>query len=127
VTVPLTVTVRGQTVHEIRAPGQPTLYTIDLPSGRELEVYLDPDKSGANEVHMTFIDANGNELPVPRAASATVAAPGQGAHPLPVRRFGPGHFVADATLGPGTWDLVFAATAASGDPLGGHLEVRLGP
>ena len=128
VEVPLTVTARSlpETVRTITAPGQPTLYVIDLGGGPQLNVYLDPDTPGANEVHATFIDANGNELPMPAAATVTAAAPGQTPRPLPVRRFGPGHFIADATFPAGTWNLEFAGTSKDGRALRAPLTVRVG-
>lgn len=125
--VPLTVTarVRPQAVRTISAPGQPTLYGIDLSGGRTLNTYLDPGKPGFNEVHATFIDAKGGELPIARPAVITVAAPGETPRALPVRRFGPGHFIADARLGPGEWHFEFAATAPDGSPLAATLTVHL--
>jgi copper transport protein len=125
--VPFTVTarVRPEVVHTISAPGQPTLYSIDLPGGRTLDAYLDPDKPGLNEVHATFIDASGGELPVPRPATITVARLGQPARALPVRRFGPGHFIGDARLGPGDWHVEITATARDGSVLRASLTVHL--
>lgn len=125
--VPLSVPARSrpQVVRTISAPGQPTLYGIDLPGGRILDVYLDPDKPGFNEVHATFIDAAGGELPVPQPASIAVARPGQPPQALPVRRFGPGHFIADARLGPGEWRLEFGATARDGSVLQAILTIHL--
>ena len=46
------------------SPGLPTIYTVHLSAGRSVQVYLDPGTAGANEVHATFFDAAGNELPV---------------------------------------------------------------
>ncbi len=127
VEVPLAVTARTppEAVRTISAPGQPTLYSIELPGGRLLDVYLDPDRPGLNEVHATFIDAGGGELPVPRPAGMTVARPGGAPRALPVRRFGPGHFVGDARLGPGEWRLEITATARDGSVLQAHLSVHL--
>ncbi len=46
-----------------RFSGLPTLYSIQLPSGGLAQVYIDPDKAGADEVHVTFF-TNSNEKPV---------------------------------------------------------------
>ncbi|HLJ61880.1 MAG TPA: copper resistance protein CopC [bacterium] len=129
VEVPLSVTVRSQpeTVRTIAAPGQPTLYDIDLSGGVTLGTYLDPGKPGFNEVHATFTDASGAELPIPHLATITASRPGQAPHTLPVRRFSAGHFIADATLAGGTWELEFTATPAAGGTLQAHLEVKVGP
>jgi len=127
VSVPLTVDVRGrpQTIRTISAPGQPTLYGIDLPGGRLLDFYLDPDRPGFNEVHATFIDASGIELPVPQPAVITVRRPGRPAERLPVRRFGPGHFIGDAQLAAGDWEIEVIAADRSGAPLLARLTIHL--
>ncbi len=117
--------IRPSTVHTIEAPGQPTLYGIDLPAGRVLDVYLDPGRGGFNEVHATFIDASGQELPVPRPISITADRPGGAGRALPVRRFGPGHFIGDAQLEPGEWRLEFVGADAGGTPLEADLTVRV--
>jgi len=116
--------IRPLVVHTIEAQGQPTLYGIDLPGGRVLDVYLDPGRAGFNEVHATFIDASGQELPIPRPISITASRPGAAGQGLPVRRFGPGHFIGDAQLGPGEWHLEFAGADAGGTPLQADLTVR---
>jgi copper transport protein len=121
----VTAGVRPEVVREIRAPGQPTLYSIDLPGGRVADVYLDPDRPGFNEVHVTFIDAKGGELPVPALAALSVAQQGQAPRALPVRRFGPGHFIGDARLAPGLWSLRITATARDGSVLQVDLNVHL--
>ena len=127
VEVPMTVAtrIRALAVRTIEAPGQPTLYGIDLPAGRVLDVYLDPGRPGFNEVHATFIEASGQELPIPRPITITAARPGGAPQALPVRRFGPGHFIGDAQLGPGEWQLEFAGTDAGGTVLEAPLTVRL--
>lgn len=125
--VPLGVAarVRPEIVREIRAPGQPTLYGIDLEGGIVLDAYLDPGRPGLNEVHATFIAANGQELPVPRLITIAAGRPGQAVRPLPVRRFGPGHFIGDAQLGPGTWHIEYSGIARDGSALRAYLDVTL--
>lgn len=127
VTVPLIVNVRSrpQTVRTIEAPGQPTLYSVELTGGRLLDVYLDPQRPGFNEVHATFIDAAGGELPVPRPAVISAGRPGQPLQGLPVRRFGPGHFIGDAQLAAGDWQIEIAATARDGTGLQARLTVHV--
>jgi copper transport protein len=127
VEVPLALSVSSppQRVRTIEAPGQPTLYSIDLPGERVLDAYLDPGKPGFNEVHATFIDAKGGELPIPRPAAITATRQGGAAQPLVVRRFGPGHFIADATLGPGDWQIDVTATASDGATLEARFPVHL--
>jgi copper transport protein len=126
VEVPLAVTVRGrsQSVQTIRTPGQPTLYNIDLSGGRLLDAYLDPGKPGLNELHLTFI-AGGNELPIPSPARVTVGRSEGTPMVLPVRRFGPGHFIADARVGTGDWQIEVTATTAAGETLRARFTAHL--
>src|SRR5262249_18548007 len=106
VEVPLMVNLRSQPlkVRTIEAPGQPTLYSIELSGGVVLDSYLDPGRPGFNEVHATFINVGGQELPIPALAAIVASRGGSGAIVLPVRRFGPGHFIGDANLSEGMWD-----------------------
>ena len=127
VEVPLALSVRAQPqrIHTIAAPGQPTLYSIELTGGRVLDTYLDPSRAGFNELHATYIDAAGHEIAIPRLAAMTASRPGGAPVAIPVRRFGPGHFIGDAQLGPGEWLLNIAVTTSGGEALQGHLSVRL--
>jgi hypothetical protein len=103
-----------------QGPGIPTLYTLDLPGGESVQTYLDPGKPGFNEFHVTFIGANGQEVPM---TTLTVTATPGGT--LPVRRLDQiGHFVADlsgATAGPHRFDVT--GTAATGDTLQGTITI----
>ena len=127
VEIPLVVAVRNppQQVRIIEARGQPTLYAVDLPGGRVLDAYLDPGRAGFNEVHATYIDAAGGELLIPRPATMTVHRPGKPSIALPVRRFGQGHFIGDATLESGEWQIEIVATTAGGEVFRTNLTVRL--
>lgn len=127
VEVPLAVMtqIRPQRVQAIRAPGQPTLYIIELPGGRSLQVYLDPEKPGLNQLHATFFDAAGRELPIPDDVVITAALPGRAPATFPVRRFGPGHFVADAEVTPGDLQVDIAATGPDGEALRGKVTMQL--
>ena len=83
-----------------RFSGLPTVYSIQLPSGGIAQVYIDPDKAGADEVHVTFF-TNSNETSEIHIASVTVGmtVPGRPPTILVSRRLDPiGHFVADATV-----------------------------
>ena len=116
---------RPQTIRTIRAPGQPTLYSIDVGGGIVLDAYLDPGRPGFNEVHATFIAPNGQELPVARLITISAGRTGRPVQPLPVRRFGPGHFIGDAQLTRGTWRIEYSGTAPDGTVLDARLDVNL--
>ena len=106
--------------------GLPTIYTVHLSANRTVQVYLDPGKAGANEVHATFFDGAGTELPV--ASVAMVLGPSGGAGAiLKPRELEPGHFVADSTLAAGTYTLAVAGPAPNGDQLTTQLDVTVTP
>ena len=63
VEVPLQVTptMPGQHVDISKVPGQPTLYTITLEGGLQIQAYVDPGEPGrTNQVHVTAFDADGD-------------------------------------------------------------------
>ena len=61
-----------------------------------------PGTPGANEVHATFFDAAGTELPVARSRWRSVPPADRSRRSTP-RQLEPGHFVADTTLAAGTY------------------------
>ncbi len=67
VPLPIATRVRDVQVDANAVPGAPTIFTAHLPAGTTLQVYLDPGTAGPNELHSTFFDAAGNELPVTTA------------------------------------------------------------
>ena len=105
-------------------PGQPDLYTISLPGERSVQAYVDPGTPGANEVHFTFFDPAGGELPVADARINATPAGGP-RQELEVRRLGPGHFVAGAELQTGTWRFGVETTAEDGTGLTAQFEKEI--
>ncbi|TME31262.1 MAG: hypothetical protein E6I62_07545 [Chloroflexi bacterium] len=104
------------------APGLPTIYTVHLAQSRTVQVYIDPGKAGANEVHLTFFDSAGKELSVPTAQVSIGPTGGTPSQPA-LRTLEPGHFVADATLSLGTYSVSFSATAPDGQTLAAQLQI----
>lgn len=103
-------------------PGLPTIYTVHLAAGRTVQVYLDPGTAGANEVHATFFDAAGSELPVPTVSMTIGPARGPLVALVP-RELEPGHFVADTTLSVGTYRLSVSGQAPGGDRITTQLDI----
>ena len=103
-------------------PGLPTIYTVHLAQSRAVQVYIDPGKAGANEVHLTFFDSANKELPVPTAQLGIGLVGRTPSQPV-VRTLEPGHFVADATLSAGTYSVSFSATAPDGQALAAQLQI----
>ena len=106
--------------------GLPTIYTVHLSAGRTVQFYLDPGTAGANEVHTTFFDAAGNELPV-QTVVMVLGPKGGPATALDPRQLEPGHFVADTTLAAGTYTLSVAGPAPNGDQLTTQLDMPVTP
>jgi copper transport protein len=106
--------------------GLPTIYTVHLSAGRSIQFYLDPGKAGANEVHATFFDAAGNELPV-QTVLMVLGPKGGPAAALDPRQLEPGHFVADTTLAAGTYTLAVSGPAPNGDQLTTQLDIPVTP
>jgi len=111
-----------------RFSGLPTLYSIHLQNGWLAQVYLDPDKAGADEFHVTFF-TNSNETSELQISSATIGmTTARGAPAILVsRRLDPiGHFVADATVPPVTTRFDILATTESGQAIASYILLTPG-
>ncbi|MGH2399354.1 MAG: copper resistance protein CopC, partial [bacterium] len=123
--VPLRIAIRDlQTVRAVTAPGQPTLYYIDLVNGTQLQLYLLPAGPGPATVHMTFFDARGLELSIPESPTVTVIPEGSEPVSFTVRRLSPGHFLADGRLPDRPVELQILAVSAGGEFIRAGLTVR---
>jgi copper transport protein len=107
------------------AEGRPDLYTFTLPDGSQLQAYLDPGSPGANQIHVTAFDSDGNELSLRSAVVLLVYNDGA-ASVLESTRFGPGHFVAEADLEPGRWAFELDALARDGQVLQASFDQAIG-
>jgi copper transport protein len=111
-----------------RFAGLPTLYSIQLPGRGIAQVYIDPDKPGADEFHVTFF-TNSNETSEIPIASTTIGMTPPGGTPtiLVSRRLDPiGHFVADVTVPPGATRYDIIATTQTGVGISTHLTITPG-
>jgi hypothetical protein len=73
----------------------------------KLQVYFDPERPGPNQLHFTFLRADGEE------DVATLAATVDGAD-VTTRRLDKGHFVADVDARPRTYRITTTATLTDG-------------
>jgi copper transport protein len=128
VEVPLVLATRvpSQPVDVNAAPGAPTIYTVHLDGNRTVQVYLDPGRAGANDLHATFFDAAGTELPVQTAAMALTTPDGAG-RVLNPRQLEPGHFVAEATAEASLIEVDVVGAAPDGAHLHANVEVAVPP
>jgi nitrogen fixation protein FixH len=128
VTVPLNVQTRlpPEQISVIPGgPGQPTLYTITLTSGRSLQTYIDPGTPGPDTVHFTFFQASGTEQVI-ASATASAVGPDGTTRDLSLIRFDPGHFGANVTLTTGSWRFQIQATAPTGEVYSGYFTQSIG-
>ncbi|MFN2607853.1 MAG: copper resistance protein CopC [Acidimicrobiales bacterium] len=77
------------------------------------ELFIDPTDVGANQVHLTFVNASG--LAAAEVSNTDVSlGPAAGPlQPVSMRLISPGHFVGDTTLGPGPYRLTVTAGGGS--------------
>jgi copper transport protein len=81
--------------------------------GYTVQLFIDPTTVGANQVHITFVNAQGLAAPEVSRATVTLARAGAPARPVDMRLISPGHFVGDTTLpAPGRYRLT--VTSVSG-------------
>jgi copper transport protein len=110
--VPLTFHTRCETPKP-SSGSTPRIYDIEQPDGTSVQAYADPGKPGRNEVHFTFFDSKGKELPM--ADDPRIDGFLKRSKTLDVRRFSAGHFVAGARLGAGEWIFDFYGETRAGD------------
>lgn len=113
--IPLEFSSRGEgyLVDVAAMEGQPTIFMITDPQGRQLQIYTDPERPGRSELHLTMFDESGIELAVDNIIAIAVP-PGDSSRTLVTRRFGPGHFVSDITLEEGEYRLDITAQTEDG-------------
>jgi len=128
VDVPLRVRTRlpPERITVLRAPGQPTLYTIQLGDGRSLQTYLEQIEPGHGVVHFTFFQGPEREASI-TSASATAITPAGADQSLKLIRFDQGHFGANLSLTPGRWTFRINAVPAGGPPLSGYFSQAVRP
>jgi copper transport protein len=125
VEVPLAVKVAAPPTHVDvnRVAGQPTIYTVRLDGGTSVQLYLDPWAAGAADLHVTFFNAAGTELPVTSIA-ATIDAAGGTPAPVTMSTIEPGHAVGHLRTTAGVAiPITVTGTAPSGGPLTFSLQI----
>lgn len=125
VEVPLlaVTTIPPQPVDRLVAPGLPTISTVQLGAVGSAQVYLDPGGPGQNDLHVTFYDPAGLELPIETATIATVQVNGV-ATLLTPRLLEPGHFVESIEAVAGTL-LVDVIAPLPGGAGAGHVHLHV--
>jgi copper transport protein len=114
----------GRTVVS-RAPGQPSLYTTTFGDGSSIQAYVDPGAPGADQLHATAFDPQGNELPL-RSVSLIAIPPSGLSVALQPEPFSPGHYAANVQLTAGTWTFEIRTLTRSGQALDASFTQRIG-
>ncbi|HEX2053571.1 MAG TPA: copper resistance protein CopC [Actinomycetota bacterium] len=124
--VPLEFSTRavGYTSDRSEVEGQPTIYSVTDPQGRQLQVYSQPDDPGPSELHLTLFDSSGTEMPVGEIVAIAVP-PNESSVTLVTRRFGPGHFVSDVELKRGTYTFDITARNEAGETVRFPAELEV--
>jgi copper transport protein len=83
--------------------------------GYTVQLFIDPSAPGANEVHVTFIDAKGLGAAEMTGLTATLTTEALGAAPtpLPMKLISQGHFVGNLELAAGAYRLAVSTAAPS--------------
>jgi len=120
--------VPAQPYQTLVSEGLPTIYMVQLGAAGSAQVYLDPGGPGQNELHVTFFDPAGTELPTQSATIAVFPADGPATIPPP-RMLEPGHFVAtiDAVAGALTVDVISPLPDAAAGHLHLHVTIEVTP
>jgi copper transport protein len=78
-----------------------------------VQLFIDPSAPGRNEIHVTFVDANGLGATDVTAVQATLTSGTAPAAPLPLRLISTGHFVANTDLTAGAQRLAVDVPSVS--------------
>lgn len=91
--------------------------TLEQRAGADtVQLFLDPTAVGANELHVTFVDASGLADAAVTNVTATLTSPGTSPADVGVQLVAPGHFAGDVTIpAAGRYQLRVRTTA--GPPL----------
>jgi len=106
-----------------RVTGQPTLYSVHLAGGNQAQLYLDPPKDGISDLHITYFDATGHELPMTKI-KVDAAQAGGAPRSLTMSPIEPGHATAKLPTTTGVpISLFVSGTAADGSTIAFGLTV----
>jgi hypothetical protein len=122
----LATVVPTQSVDVAASSGAPTIDTVHLGAGLAVQLYLDPGVAGQNDLHATFFDAAGAELPVASATFLTTPAGGPGSI-VSGRELEPGHFVTSIPVDAGALTVDVVGPNPAGGTLHAHLIMQVQP
>jgi hypothetical protein len=92
--------------------GQPTLYSVHLAGGNQAQLYLDPLQGAIADLHITYFDAAGKELPVTNI-KVDAARAGSAPTTLAMSPIEPGHATAKLSTTTGVPISLFVSGTAA--------------
>jgi uncharacterized membrane protein len=94
--------------------------------GYTVQLFIDPTQIGANEVHVTFVNAKGLAASEVSTSEVKLGLAGTGLQPVEMRLISPGHFVGDTTMpNPGNYQL--SVTTSAAPSVAATFDFRLRP
>jgi hypothetical protein len=125
VEVPLQIATLCEAIEIPGQGNQPTIHTVEIPETGSVEGYLIHLGGAQYEVHFTFLDVEGREIPV--EGDPSMLAWREGSDPVSLRPdpLSDGHYLAFARLPSGEWRFDGAASGG-GNSLAGCFEQSLG-
>ncbi len=109
-------------------PDGPFLGSLDLPGSGDVQVWVDPARTGNNQIVLNVRDERGTNQDVPEVA-AQLHLPDAGVDPLPVSltKTGPGQFVAEDVIVPiaGTWTLDLSVRTTEFDEITVDTQITM--
>lgn len=109
-------------------PAGPFLGSLALPGAGDVQVWVDPARTGNNQIVLNVRDERGINQNVPEVR-ARLHLPDTGIDPLPVSlaRSGPGQFVADDVIVPiaGTWTLDLSVRTTEFDEFSVNTRISM--
>ena len=120
-TVDLEVRTRLPSQNITVAEGEPSIYTITLPTGISVQGFVQPGRPGANEIHLTFLTSDGSEQPVDIARFEALPGAGEPVALEPTE-LAPGHFVAQEDLQVGPWTFLVQGSTPEGTPMSAYFK-----
>lgn len=126
VEVPLEVATRCRS-QEVTQPGRVAIHEMELSDGATVQSYLDPAEPGRNDIHLTFLAADGSEMHIEEHPTVRVIPEDGKAVDVDVQRFSHGHFVASGDLPQGPNRIEVEASDTERGMLEGCFEEQISP
>jgi len=115
------------------AGGSITIFnqTASLRSGDQVNLTINPNKAGFNQIHVQYIDASGKPADLASSVQMEFTLPAQGLGPITreAPKAGPGHFIVEGSelSIPGTWQIAVVARTSQFSLERTTFQANVGP